>query len=182
MIEANIPSKATRIHLELWTVSGAHYMNTNTRSCAPGFSKYTRSLRRRAQELSDDIWHSYIDQHRHAVHRWKALELYFSMPISVKTWNSCPPDFWQWAPLWTPNQQNVTVFLRLFLVDWSAIPNRDILHAKHWKKKTTFVVCNNICIIWELEIGIMVPLCNVHTVQYQTDKKNSNWGLVCHWF
>ncbi len=80
-------------------ISGAHYMNTNTRSCPPGFSKYTRSLRRRAQELSNDIWHSYIDQHRHAVHRWKALELYFSMLISVKTWNSCPPDFWQWAPL-----------------------------------------------------------------------------------
>ncbi len=69
--------------------SGAHYMNTNTRSCPPGFSKYTRSLKRRAQELSNDIWHLCIDQHRHVVYRWKALELYFS--IFVKIWNSFPP-------------------------------------------------------------------------------------------
>ncbi len=30
-------------------------------------------------ELSNGIWHPYVAQHRHVIHRWKALELIFSM-------------------------------------------------------------------------------------------------------
>ena len=42
---------------------------------------YLWPLESRLQEISNGIWHAYIEQHRGVIYRWKPLDLYFSTKI-----------------------------------------------------------------------------------------------------
>ena len=60
---------------------GAHYMNTNTRSCPPSFWELSLSLKSWVRGLSNVIWQPYIARYRHGIYHWKALGPYFLMIV-----------------------------------------------------------------------------------------------------
>ena len=124
---------------EIWNIGffydrynkDAHYMYTNARLCPRGFSKLTRALNSRDQELSNSIW-----LHR-AVFMLSALNiaeipygksepLCNTDPQNVAySWNSCPPDFGQWASL------DITIS-HTFYVDMSLIGHPSYTHQNHF--------------------------------------------------
>ncbi len=50
---------------------------------------YLWALKSTGQELSNGIWHAYIEQHRRVIYRWKALDLYFSTKLLQIAYLQC---------------------------------------------------------------------------------------------
>ncbi len=73
-------------------------------------------MKSRGQELSNGIWHAYIEQHRGVIYRWKSLDLYFStqlMQFAYLQCNSsrraCP---WCFAEQFNPSQSDINPFTK----------------------------------------------------------------------
>ena len=82
----------------------ARYVYTNTRSCPPGFSKFTSALKSRDQELSNGIWHPYIAKceafHKaifmlHAALSVTQLTLRGADLCVTQLWSFLSPQNWQ---------------------------------------------------------------------------------------